>query len=100
MGVDHDAVFIVGYKINLPEDIEDTDEYLDDICNRISTHHAYIGSHYTGELEYYIVPKHDYRGVEGVQKAIEVLPRIKNALEQEEVDFDPEPKIFAGLLVW
>ena len=94
MGVDYSAELIVGYEVDIPEDT-DTEEFLEALCKKTNTWYTYSGNCYSGKICYYIVSPLHPNTVERMQEALDNLPNIAKALEQEGVTFDPNPVIAA-----
>jgi len=101
MSVDYDAKLIVGFRVYVPENYKDVAErVLDAICNKYGYAVITVGSAYSGDLDFFIVPGIDFHNESGIINAIGQLDEMKHTLSQENIDFDPEPVVDARLHIW
>jgi hypothetical protein len=101
MGVDFTAIHVVGYRVNIPSDIIDPYDYMENLCRKVGFAFCCVGNSYLrGHMDFYIVPKEKYDSVDGMKDAISRLPLISEVLTKEGVNFVQTPTIGAFELVW
>ena len=100
MGVDYDAVLVAGWEIEVPEEVDDADEWMNALAKSLGLAYSRAGhANYGGQDRWYITYTEPDLTLDKLPDLPRAVSRTEETMKEKSIQHS-EFKITADLHVW